>query len=328
MLQQTQVNTVIPYYKRWMEKFPTLRKLAEARLLQVLRYWAGLGYYSRARNMHRAAKLIVKERGGKFPNSTKKLMQLPGIGRYTAGAIASIAFGKPEPILDGNVMRVLSRVFALRDPIDINAGKEKLWEISRDLVTGGRSFDPGDLNQSLMELGALVCLPDNPKCSICCLKKICQAKRLSKESEFPIKSKNKKIERLRTVAAIIWKNGRVLLKRQLQKERWGGLWIFPQWIYANGENETEFLKDKLRRELGIRVNDLKPKTELIHGYTKYRVRLRVFDGKVLGRRDTVTAPKEGGETPPLQVWIKPKNFSRLPLPSPHQKIARLIQSHA
>jgi len=357
MLQQTQVSTVIPYYDRWMKKFPNLRALARAPLSRVLKAWEGLGYYSRARNLYRTSRIVLRKYRGKLPDSSEELMKLPGIGRYSAGAIASIAFGKKEPVLDGNVKRVLSRVFALKEAVDTSNGEKKLWEISRTLVGAGlprpvtraRSlrpppglrpewvgdygpigpegprpyhrtpfFNPGEFNQALMELGALVCLPENPQCSICPLGNICRAHRLGKETEFPLKARRQRLEKLNTVAVVIWKNGRVLLERQPLRARWGGLWMFPQWIHRNGKGETEFLKAKARQEFGTYLQAVKPRMEIEHGFTKYRVRLRVYEGKAVGTYCNTS----------LQRWCHPKDLTHLPLPSPHQKIAESIQDHA
>lgn len=334
MLQQTQVNTVIPYYERWMKEFPNVQVLAKAPLRRVLKCWEGLGYYSRARNLHQAAQRIVKKWEGKLPDSREKLEELPGIGSYTAGAIASIAFNKLEPILDGNVIRVLSRLFALEEPVDKTHGRNKLWEMAENLVA--RTKKPGDFNQALMELGALLCLPENPKCALCPVENFCEAHRLKKECEFPVKSARMKIEKLRTIAAVIWKKNRVFLKKQSSNERWGGLWIFPQWVFNNGKDERRFLEARLKEDFGIRVENLKPRAELKHGFTKYQVRLRVYEGKIQfpdGWADLRVHPqpritgRHRGRS--LQYgWVPPQKISDLPLPSPHQKIARLIQRDA
>jgi A/G-specific adenine glycosylase len=313
MLQQTQVKTVIPYYKRWMKTFPNLRSLAAAPLSRVLKGWEGLGYYSRARNLHRGAREVVKRFEGRVPDSRESLQKLPGIGRYTAGAIASIAFGKPEPVVDGNVKRVLSRVFALKEPIDTSRGEAKLWEIAKNLLrrNGGRY---GDFNQALMELGALVCLPENPRCTACPLEKRCKSRRLGKEEGFPVKSRKEKVTELRTVAAVIWKKGRVLLKREPLNGRWGGLWTFPQWVSTNGAGEKKFLKERVGRDLKVSLRTLNPRAELKHGFTKYRVRLRVYEGEVLS-------------SPRKLSWVRPENLARLPLPRPHQKIADFVRQN-
>ena len=317
MLQQTQVNTVIPYYNRWMKNFPTVQSLARAPLSKVLKAWEGLGYYSRARNLHLAAKIIVEKRRGKFPGSAQDWQDLPGIGRYTAGAITSIAFDQPEPLLDGNVMRVLSRLLAFKNPIDQTQGREALWQVAKQLIEGVAPGSRGDFNQSLMELGAVVCLPENPRCDICPVQKMCAAHKIKKETDFPVKTRKQKLEKLRTVAAVIWKKNRILLEKRPLDARWGGLWAFPHWTFQNEEKELEFLTKRVREDLGIEIKDWRNHCEIRHGFTKYNVRLRVYEG-----RCTVD------ETPPLHVWAFPKKLAALPLPRPHQKIAELIQSHA
>jgi len=322
MLQQTQVNAVIPYYNHWMKSFPNLQKLSRSPLARVLKCWEGLGYYSRARNIHKTAKIVLRKFGGKFPDSRGELQSLPGIGRYTAGAIASIAFNRPEPIVDGNVKRVLARVFALKEGIDSSSGEKKLWEISKKLVETAEKA-AGDFNQSLMELGALVCMPENPKCFSCPLKKICNAHQLNREAAFPIKIRKTKTERLRTVAAVIWKDGRILLEKQPLHARWGGLWLFPQWTHKNGKSEKALLVEKLRKNLDIYCKDLRHRMDIEHGFTKYRVRLSVFEG-----RDGFQTRSRTRRAQSTLRWIKPEKISALPFPSPHQKIAQEILNRA
>lgn len=344
MLQQTQVDTVIPYYQRWMKRFPNLGSLASAPLSRVLKAWEGLGYYARARNLHRAARIIAKKREGKFPASAEELRKLPGIGRYTAGAISSIAFNQPEPILDGNVKRVLSRLFALKEAVDTQAGESRLWEMAEDLVTGVKG-SYGDFNQALMELGALVCLPENPECGACPVENLCEAHRLKRETEFPVKLRNQKTEALKTVALVAWKDGRVLLEKQPLRSRWGGLWMFPQWVIRNGKNERQLLKDNLRKEFGLEARHLIPRLTVKHGFTKYRIRLRVYESTatvilrspatllggttknhVLRSFRRLRRPQD--DSAPLIRWLSPSQLDRLPLPAPHQKIAHEIQADA
>ena len=331
MLQQTQVKTVIPYYKRWMKNFPTLRRLAEAPLSSVLKAWEGLGYYSRARNLHQAAKIVTNRRGGRLPGSAEELRRLPGIGRYTAGAIASIAFNQAEPVLDGNVKRVLARVFGSRTPVDTPSGEKQLWKTAENLVRSLPKkipgFNPGDWNQALMELGALVCLPENPRCLVCPIEKSCRAHRLGKETEFPVKARRVKTQKLKTVAAVIWKNGRVLLEKQPLRARWGGLWVFPQWTHTNGKSETTFLAEKVKRELGITVDKFQPKMEIKHGFTKYRISLRTYEGKTRSFAKPPSGRRFAQDDERRSVtrqWVNPKNLFRLPCPSAHQKIAEAI----
>lgn len=327
MLQQTQVNTVIPYYEKWMKKFPTIQRLAASPLSGVLKQWEGLGYYSRARNLHETAKTVSEKFGGRFPETTNELQKLPGIGRYTAGAVASIAFNKSAPLLDGNVKRVLSRILALKQAVDTPAGENKLWETAGKIVAESRS--PGDLNQALMELGALVCAPQNPQCPVCPMTRICRAHQLKREEDFPVKLRKQTLEKLNTVAAILWKKGEVLLEKQPLDARWGGLWMFPHWISASGKNEKGFLKDRVREKLGISIQTFTPRMSVRHGFTKYQVWLNVYEAEIKGRGGPCARPGNAWgayKRRPYQRWVRLQELTRFALPRPHQKIAEALQN--
>jgi A/G-specific adenine glycosylase len=220
MLQQTQVATVLPFYERWMRRFPDVRALAAAEEIDVLTIWQGLGYYARARNLHRAAQRIVELHGGDFPETVDEIRALPGVGRYTAGAIAAFAFNLPEPLVDANIARVLSRVMDLRIPVDSRAGEEALWRFAAALQPpkNGRLF-----NAALMELGALVCLPREPRCVECVIRHSCQT---STPAELPLKKPRRKAVRIDEQCEFITASGRVLL-RQERGLRWRGLWKLP-----------------------------------------------------------------------------------------------------
>jgi A/G-specific adenine glycosylase len=221
MLQQTTVAAVIPYYERFLERFPDAAALARAGEDQVLALWAGLGYYSRARNLHRAAKEIVEKHGGEFPSRFDEILDLPGIGRYTAGAIASIAFGQPAPLVDGNVARVFSRLFALRAP-----KPDEHWALAETLVSTSR---PGDWNQALMELGATVCAPENPACGACPLASLCKARKAGLQDEIPAPAPRKKPVPVAWTCLWIERNGEVLLWKRSQDERFlKGQWGLPE----------------------------------------------------------------------------------------------------
>ncbi len=226
MLQQTTVAAVIPYYERFLKRFPDITALAKAPEEAVLSSWAGLGYYSRARNLRKAAQAMVAEHGGKFPSDMDAVLDLPGIGRYTAGAILSIAFDRRVPLLDGNVMRVFSRLKASRDDIKDAATQKKLWAMAESLVDPAR---PGDWNQALMELGATVCLPETPRCGGCPLQGDCQAYRKGIQDELPVVAKRRDFVDLAWTCLWIEKDGKVLLWKRSQKERFlKGLWGLPE----------------------------------------------------------------------------------------------------
>lgn len=228
MLQQTQVDRVRGYFERWMERFPTVYELAEASVEEVLQLWTGLGYYRRARFLHQAAQVVVREFEGKLPESAGELRKLPGIGPYTAGAIASIAFGLPEPVVDGNVRRVLSRVDAL--PGDLGPGEEsrRLWSRAKELVDPER---PGEFNQALMELGSLVCRVHSPGCVRCPVRSLCRAHRQGNPEDYPARVERTKVQPMRARSLIIFRESRgkreFLLRRRAETGLLAGLWEFP-----------------------------------------------------------------------------------------------------
>lgn len=246
MLQQTQVRTVIPYWKRFLARFPTARALAEASVSDVLAAWSGLGYYSRARNLHRASKVIVAEHDGRLPSTVDGLRSLPGFGRYTAGAVASIAFGKSAPAVDGNVSRVLSRVFLVEGPPGNRDRERKLWELAAALVQGPR---PGDLNQALMELGATVCRSQAPTCLLCPARPDCGALRLGRIAQIP-PSRARPTRRMLRFAVALWpREGRYLLARRPDRGLFGGLWELPS-IELGADVGSDGIETALRRLLG------------------------------------------------------------------------------
>lgn len=224
MLQQTQVATVIPYYQRWLKRFPTLKDLAEAPIDDALKLWEGLGYYARVRNFHRAAQVVMREHGGNIPNTVEGLQKLPGVGRYTAGAIASLAFGRDAPALDGNVRRVLSRMYALADA-QSPAAVKRLWQISESLLPAGQA---GPFNEALMELGATVCLPRAPDCPRCPIRSDCRAFAAGNPEAYPARKTRAALPRRMAVAAVIEDaNGRALMAQRAHHGLLGGLWEFP-----------------------------------------------------------------------------------------------------
>ncbi|QRN94855.1 A/G-specific adenine glycosylase [Archangium violaceum] len=224
MLQQTQVSTVIPYWERFLQRFPTVESLAAAPLPDVLAAWRGLGYYSRARNLHLAAQEVVARFGGKLPSTAAELLTLPGFGRYTSGAVASIAFGEPAPLVDGNVARVLSRIFEVEGAPGDRVREARLWALATELVHGER---PGDFNQALMEHGATVCRPESPLCLLCPVREECLAYRHGRVDELPPARVRAAPKRM-TLAVAVWAHqGRLLLARRAEKGLFGGLWELP-----------------------------------------------------------------------------------------------------
>ncbi len=234
MLQQTQVATVIPYYERFLARFPTVEALAAADLDEVLQLWAGLGYYARARNLHRAAKVVANELGGKFPTTAEGLRELPGVGDYTAGAVASIAFGERAAVVDGNVGRVLARLFEIESDVRTGAGKARVWELARELVPPSRS---GDFNQALMELGATVCLPKaSAQCLTCPLQTECDAARNGTTTSLPVRTQRVIVKSETHVVAAIESGGKWLFVRRPEDGLWGGLWELPTAVLGDGDS--------------------------------------------------------------------------------------------
>lgn len=278
MLQQTQVATVVDYYRRFIRKFPTVRDLADASAHDVMKAWEGLGYYSRARNLHETAKIIVDRHDGEVPENIEELIKLPGIGRYTAGAVASLAFHKPLPVLDGNIIRVFTRFFHLTDNVSQSGTIRRLWDIAGEMLPE-RDINP--YNQALMELGALVCTPRNPACHECPLRKECRANRLSLQHLLPVKSPKKPIPHLDVTAGVIWKENQFLITLRPPKGLLGGLWEFPGGKLEEGESLEACLKREIREELEIDIQVLSPLIAVKHAYTHFKITLHTFHARYL-----------------------------------------------
>ncbi|MBC8378960.1 MAG: A/G-specific adenine glycosylase [Planctomycetes bacterium] len=273
MLQQTQVVTVIDYFNRFIKRFPTVEKLARAKQDTVLKLWEGLGYYSRGRNLHKGAKLIVADYNGQLPNTIEELQKIPGIGRYTAGAIASIAFNKPAPILDGNVIRVLCRVFRIKSNPKETATKNKLWKLADELV---HTKHPGDFNEAMMELGALVCTPSNPKCPLCPLNKDCEAFKHSEQESLPFKQKQAPLPHYTIVVGIVYKDGKILIDKRKQNALLGGLWEFPGGKKQKHETFKEAVIREVKEETGVAIEVGKRLCIVKHTYSHFKITLHAY----------------------------------------------------
>jgi A/G-specific adenine glycosylase len=284
MLQQTQVSTVTGYYRDWFKRFPTLRDLANAEEPDVLLAWQGLGYYARARNLHKSAKILVERNDAIFPSAVDELLRLPGIGRYTAGAITSFAFDLPAPVVDANVQRAVSRLLNLRKPIDEPTVVRKIWDFADQYARGP---NPRILNSALMELGATVCLPRRPLCSRCPVRSFCAAKN---PEELPIKKARQKIERRTEAHLLSLREGQILLQQSVGR-RWHGLWILPA----------------LQPKPGFEATVCRPLLRLNYSITRYVVCLNIF------RVEPPTALKPG------EAWHHLDAVASLPMPSPHRR---------
>ncbi|MFA6239890.1 MAG: A/G-specific adenine glycosylase [Candidatus Hydrogenedentales bacterium] len=314
ILQQTRVDQGIPYFERFLRAFPTVQDLASASEDEVLKLWEGLGYYSRARNLHRAARIVANERNGAFPDSAAELEKLPGIGRYTAGAIASIAFGERAPIVDGNVVRVLSRLFDITESTDKTDTRARLWALAAELVPEDA---PGDFNQALMELGARVCTPKNPNCSSCPVRLRCEARLLEVQEERPVRNAKKKVPHHECVVAVVKRNGRYLIGKRPSSGLLGGLWEFPGGKVASKESHQKALVRFMFETLDVHVQAGGLIACVNHAYSHFRVTLNVYRCELL----------EG--TPSSQAyteikWAPRAHFDRYAFPKANLKFLPLL----
>jgi A/G-specific adenine glycosylase len=274
MLQQTQVDTVIPYYHHFLKRFPDVAALASATLDDVLKAWENLGYYARARNLHRTARILVEKFNGKLPETLEAIITLPGIGNYTAGAILSIAFGKSVPAVDGNVRRVLSRLFAIHEPVN-RPDTQKAIDILAVSIMPEKSSGP--FNQALMDLGAMVCTPKSPACKDCPLKRFCKARQDGLQNRLPVSAKKPSVPHERVTAAVIRnRQGQTLVVQRPARGLLASLWKFPGGIVNKGEVLEEGLKRIVYEELGIRIMVGEAIASVNHAYTHFRITLQAF----------------------------------------------------
>ena len=327
MLQQTTVVAVIPYYERFLARFPIVESLAAAREEDVLKLWEGLGYYSRARNLHAAARQIVAERGGEFPPEVDALRALPGVGRYTAGAIASFAFDRRAPIVEANTLRLYSRLLGYRGDPRSAAGQELLWDFAERILPTRAA---GRFNQALMELGATVCTPIDPACEVCPVKSSCRACAHGAQADIPLPKSRPDVTQVVEACVAVRKGGRYLLRRRGEDERWGGLWDFPR-IELNGHATASehparngaispeiqrHLRQEVRSLTGVDSEVDRLVTEIRHSVTRFRIRLLCFEaahrgGRLNGRADALR-------------WVRPDEFEHVPLSVSGRKLARLL----
>ena len=281
MLQQTRVEAALPYYERFVGRFPTVERLAAAKLDDVLALWAGLGYYSRARNMHAAARAVVDDWGGEFPRAAADLQKLPGVGRYTAGAVASIALGERVPVVDGNVKRVLARLGGIETSIDEAETVERMWAWAEELVPPG---EPGEFNQALMELGARVCVPKRPRCEACPLTRLCVAREKGLTERLPVRREKKAAPQVRAVAAVIEKDGRVLMVQRPPRGLLGGMWELPGAEIDPGAKPAAVVSAAVKQCAGLEVKAGALLGEVEHVFTHRRLRVFIYRCAYVGGR--------------------------------------------
>lgn len=322
MLQQTQMDTVLPYYKRFMEAFPTVFDLAKATQEKVMNLWAGLGYYSRARNLYKSSRVLVDEYEGKFPEDYQKALKLPGIGPYTAGAVLSIAYNKKIPAVDGNVLRVYSRLF--NSHVDIGEAKNK--KIIEKKIQQLIPENARDFNQALMELGALICLPKNPKCEICPLRKNCKAKEQSIQNDLPIKRKKIKNKKIPVAVGIIHQSDKIMITKT-SAALLNGLWGFPISEGTNSENAKAQLLSYLRETLKSEINSIKEIGSAKHVFTHKTWMMTLYEincpeqlkEEVIQQYDTEKKPDKGESE-----WVTKDNLAKYPMATAFKKLLQLF----
>jgi len=325
MLQQTQVKTVIPFWHRWLRELPTIEAAAKAPSEKIHKLWEGLGYYTRVRNLQKAAQVVVEKHGGKFPEKFDKVLALPGIGRYTAGAICSIAFNQPSPILDGNVIRVLTRISGIAENPKEKETNARLWQLAEDLVrrakdakdAKGKNTSPpsrdtnscSHLNQSLMELGALVCTPRSPHCLICPVKKLCVAFKENRVQELPNLGKREAATARHFVAFVIECDGKFLVQQRPVGIVNAHLWEFPN-FETNGEKKDA--PEIFDSAFNFKAATFRPLGTIRHSITRYRITLETFHVHLKN------SPKKASG-----IWLSPDKFDSIAFPSAHKKLASL-----
>ncbi len=316
LLQQTRVDQATPYFLRFLERFPTVQALAEADQQAVLAAWEGLGYYSRARNLHAAARRVMAEHGGRIPDTYEAFRALPGVGPYTAAAVLSIAFGKPYAVLDGNVIRVASRLLGDARDVTKTAVKADLQGWLDGLIP---AHAPAEFNQGMMELGSLVCTPRNPACDRCPLAAHCIARRTARTGDIPFKPKKKPVPTHRVVVGILVDDAaRVLIARRPESAMLGGLWEFPGGKAEPGEPLETALRRELREELGVEISNPAPFHELRHAYSHFKIHLHAFAARI-DRGDP--RPKVSTEL----RWVPVADLHAYPFPKANRSLTEALE---
>ena len=316
MLQQTQVKKVQEYYQRFVSRFPDVESLAEATLQELLKAWEGLGYYARARNLHKAAQVVVEDLAGEIPADYAAFRELPGVGEYIAAAVQSIAFNRPYAVVDGNVKRVLARLFLIDVPINQSAST-KIFQEKADLLLDRTA--PGIFNQAMMELGATVCRPQSPTCIVCPVNTVCRAFQTVRQEEFPVRQKSKPLPEYHMVAGVIHKDGMILITQRKPEGLLGGLWEFPGGKTQAKETAEQACVRAIREETNLHVEQTAYLTRVKHAYTHFKIVMDVFHCHYRSGEVVLNEAVD-------YRWINVDQIDQFPFPRSNHKFIPLIRS--
>jgi len=311
MLQQTQVDTVIPYYNRWIETCPTLHDVAKLSLDQLLKLWEGLGYYSRCRNFYKAVHLVNSKFNGVIPSDQQQFIKLPGVGEYTANAVLSIAFDQPLPAMDGNIKRVMSRVLGIKTP-----SKYNLSRIKNKLIKWIDIDRPGDFNQALMDVGANICRPQNTKCEICPIAEYCSAKLSKNPVSYPLKTVKKKTPHIQVVGGMVWYKDKFLILKRHEDKMLGGLWEFPSKKIISNQDISKTLQSLIFNQTGLNVQIQDKIGSVNHTYSHFSMTFTVYH--------CLVGSLKGFTTDQETNWVQLEEIDQYPFPKANQKIFELL----
>ena len=314
MLQQTQIQTVIPYFKEWISEYPTIKSVANADQELLLKLWEGLGYYSRCRNFHKATRIVMVKHGGIVPDNWSELRALPGVGDYTAGAVLSIAYKKPYIAIDGNVKRVIARILGLKYLSNRNMSRIKNYLKKNILID-----NPGNFNQAIMELGSLICSPKNPSCGSCPISIECKAFASGSSESYPIPIKKNIIPHYTIVAGLIWRKDKFYIQKRGNNGMLAGLWEFPGGKVRAGESLIDALWREIKEECGAKPNILKKIGEIKHTYTHFSI---TFHGYHCEESDISIRCHQNSR------WIKPSQINKFPFPKANHKLFSILQKQS
>ena len=315
MSQQTRIDTVIPYYHEFLRSFPTVDTLADADEQAVLKRWQGLGYYARARNLHRAAKTVAREHGGELPDSYDALRELSGFGPYTAAAVASIVHGEAVPVVDGNVLRVFTRFWGIEDDIAKPRTKSALFERLKLHVPADAA---GTFNQAIMEVGALVCRPRNPECGKCPLRPTCVAAVEERTESLPVRAPRRKVPHHDVAVGVIWRRGRILIGRRRTDQMLGGMWEFPGGKREGDETLEEAARREIAEETGLDVTVGDPYGTVRHTYSHFKISMTAFSCRAPRGRPVAASADE-------LRWVAPAELDRFPFPKASLRVIALVR---